>query len=717
MNVKPPLTLEQYLGELDKLDVSFDRERVKKAYLFAMKAHEGQLRNSGEEYIVHPISVSLILAELRLDEDTIIAGLLHDVLEDTPYEYDAIANEFGASIAEIVDGVTKIERIKYESKEIQQAENFRKMLLAMSEDLRVILVKLADRLHNMRTLRFKPGPSHIATSDETLEIYVPIAHRLGIFRMKWEMEDLAFRYKEPDKYEELVNKVDMKRREREKEISSMMEDISVQLDEMKIPHTISGRPKNLYSIYKKMTFKNLAFEEIHDILAIRVIVKEFEQCYSVLGLIHSRYKPMPGRFKDYIAMPKPNMYQSLHTTVLSENGQTFEVQIRTEEMHQVAEYGVAAHWKYKAKQRGEQVSGGTDFNWIEQMMEWQRDLENPAEFIDSVKMDLYNTHVYVFTPRGNVIELPDGSTPVDFAYKIHTDIGNNCVGAKVNGRIVPLNYQLKLGDMVEILTSKASQGPSRDWLLFVQSSQARNKIKNFFKKANILENIEKGKEMLEKELRKYNLNLKNAFPDPVMKDLSSKLTIKSLDQLFSSIGYGGISLRQVIPTIREHLIEKDDQLRMIRSPKASRAEGGVVVEGMDDMLVRFAKCCNPIPGDQIIGFITRGSGVTIHRSDCTNFSKKSEEFNRFIDVEWNEAQPIAHTAKIKVIGHDRPGLLGDVTAALSALKISIRGLSAKVNNDQMASLMLDFDVHNLEELDRAMKQLKNIKSIMEVHRL
>ncbi len=714
--IQPPLSLEEFLGELDKLNVPYDRERMKKAYLFACDAHEGQLRNSGEEYIVHPISVSLILAELKLDEDTIIAGLLHDVIEDTHYNYDVLKAEFGEAVAEIVDGVTKIERIKYESREIQQAENFRKMLLAMSEDLRVILVKLADRLHNMRTLRYKQGPSRIATADETLEIYVPIAHRLGIFRMKWEMEDLAFRYKEPEKYEELVKKVDMKRKEREKEISSMIDDISQQLDEMNIPHTIYGRPKNLYSIYKKMTFKNRAFEEIHDIMAIRVIVKEFEQCYAVLGLIHSRYKPMPGRFKDYIAMPKPNMYQSLHTTVLSSIGQSFEVQIRTEEMHQVAEYGVAAHWKYKAKQRGE-ISKDSDFNWIDQMMEWQRDLENPAEFIDSVKMDLYNTHVYVFTPRGNVIELPDGSTPVDFAYKIHTDVGNHCVGAKVNGRIVPLNYQLKLGDMVEILTSKGSQGPSRDWLLFVQSSQARNKIKNFFKKANLLENIEKGREMLERELRKYGLSIKDAFPEVVMKELASKLTIKNLDQLFAAIGYGGLSLRQVIPTIRDHLVEEDKDARLIRTPKANKAEGGIVVEGMDDMLVRFAKCCNPIPGDKIIGFITRGSGVTIHRSDCTNFSKSNDAFNRFIDVEWNEQQPIAHTAKVKVIGQDRPGLLGDVSAALQSQKIYLRGLSAKVNNDRVASLMLDFDVHNVEELERAIKQLKGVKNIMEVHRL
>lgn len=716
MTIQTPMSLEQYLSKMEELNVAYNRERLAKAYLFATNAHEGQLRNSGEPYISHPIAVSLILAELKLDEDTLIAGLLHDVIEDTPYNYEVLKAEFGDAVAEIVDGVTKIERIKYESREIQQAENFRKMLLAMSEDLRVILVKLADRLHNMRTLKYKQGPSRIATADETLEIYVPIAHRLGIFKMKWEMEDLAFRYKEPDKYEELVHKVDKKRREREKEISSMIGDISSQLDDMQIPHTIYGRPKNLYSIYKKMTFKNRAFEEIHDIMAIRVIVKEFEQCYSVLGLIHSRYKPMPGRFKDYIAMPKPNMYQSLHTTVLSSTGQSFEVQIRTEEMHQVAEYGVAAHWKYKADQRGEVTKNG-DFNWIDQMMEWQRELENPAEFIDSVKMDLYNTHVYVFTPKGNVIELPDGSTPVDFAYKIHTDVGNHCVGAKVNGRIVPLNYQLKLGDMVEVLTSKGSLGPSRDWLLFVQSSQARNKIKNFFKKENLLENIEKGRELIEKELRKYNLTIKNAFTEPVMKDLSAKLTVKSLDQMYAAIGYGGLTLRQIIPTIREHHLEEEKDIRLLRTPRTGGTDGGIVVEGMDDMLVRFAKCCNPIPGDKIIGFITRGSGVTVHRSDCTNFSKSSDEFNRFIDVEWNEQQPIAHTAKVKIIGQDRAGLLGDVSAVLQSQKISLRGLSAKVNNDRMASVLLDFDVHNLEELEKAITRLKTIKNVMEVHRL
>lgn len=705
---------ELYLERLGEINPHYDYKRIGEAFDFADKAHEGQFRRSGEGFIIHPVEVSLILASLDMDEDTIIAGLLHDVIEDTTYGYERIISLFGKEVGEIVDGVTKIEKISYASKEVQQAENFRKMLLAMSQDLRVIVVKLADRLHNMRTLKYKSEESKKRTANETLEIYVPIAHRLGIFKLKWELEDLSFYYLNPLEYRDLSNRLDQKRAEREKYIQKIIGEIKELLESENLECEIYGRPKNLYSIYKKMTVKDRAFEEIHDLTAIRVIVKEVSQCYAVLGFIHSRWKPIPGRFKDYIAMPKPNMYQSLHTTLLSENADTFEVQIRTEEMHRVAEYGIAAHWKYKEGQKS--ISTSSDMHWIEQLMEWQREMDNPTEFINSVKMDLYNTHVYVFTPMGNVIELPDGSTPVDFAYKIHTDIGNHCVGAKVNSRIVPLNYRLKIGDIVEILTSKSSQGPSRDWLSFVQSSKARNKIKNFFKKESQQENIEKGKEALEKNLRKINLTLKEAFVPKVVDSLLDKLSLKSLDHLYAAVGYGGIGFRQILPVIKETLLPEEKELHLGKT-RSRNSNTGIIVEGIDDLQVRFAKCCNPLPGDNIIGYITRGSGVTVHKSSCTNFSKGKDEMNRFIEVEWDDSVDSPHSASLKIIGRDRPGLLSDITSLVQNMSYTVTGVSARVNNEQLTRIVISFDVKNVSELEKVSHKLKTVSSVMGVYRL
>ncbi|NLY36628.1 MAG: bifunctional (p)ppGpp synthetase/guanosine-3',5'-bis(diphosphate) 3'-pyrophosphohydrolase [Tissierellia bacterium] len=705
---------ELYLRRLGEINSNYNLERIGEAFDFATKAHEGQFRRSGEGYITHPAEVSLILASLDLDDDTIIAGLLHDVIEDTTYGYEGITKIFGKDVGEIVDGVTKIEKISYESKEVQQAENFRKMLLAMSQDLRVIIVKLADRLHNMRTLKFKSDESIKRTANETLEIYVPIAHRLGIFKLKWELEDLSFYYLQPEEYRDLAQRLDRKRAEREKGIQRIIEEIRELLEKEDLNCKIYGRPKNLYSIYKKMTLKDRAFEEIHDLTAIRVIVKEVAQCYAVLGLIHSKGKPIPGRFKDYIAMPKPNMYQSLHTTLLSENAETFEVQIRTEDMHRVAEYGIAAHWKYKQGQTA--LSGGSDLHWIDQLMEWQKEMDNPAEFINSVKMDLYNTHVYVFTPMGNVIELPDGSTPVDFAYKIHTDVGNHCVGAKVNSRIVPLNFRLKIGDIVEILTSKSSQGPSRDWLNFVQSSQAKNKIKNFYKKESQQENIDKGKEALEKNLRKFNLTLKDILVPKVVDILLDKLSLKNLDQLYAAVGYGGIGFRQILPTIKELLIPEEKTLHLGKT-RSGGSLTGITVEGFDDLQVRFAKCCNPLPGDSIIGYITRGSGVTVHKSSCTNFSKGKDEMNRFIEVAWDDSLKTTHSASLKVIGRDRPGLLSDITSLIQNMQFTLTGVNARVNNEQLTRIVVSFDVKSADELKKVSDKLRTVPSVMEVHRL
>lgn len=705
---------ESYLRELEEIHSHYNVQKIGEAFDFASKAHEGQTRRSGEGYITHPAQVSLILASLDMDDDTIIAGLLHDVIEDTTYGFEGITDLFGKDVGEIVDGVTKIEKISYASKEVQQAENFRKMLLAMNKDLRVIIVKLADRLHNMRTLKYQSDESKLRIANETLEIYVPIAHRLGIFKLKWELEDLSFLYLEPEEYRELSQRLDKKRAERERYIQKIIEEIQNLLGKEHISCEIYGRPKNLYSIHKKMTLKNRAFEEIHDLTAIRVIVKEVAQCYAVLGLIHSKWRPIPGRFKDYIAMPKPNMYQSLHTTLLSDNGETFEVQIRTEDMHRVAEYGIAAHWKYKEGQKV--LSSASELHWIDQLMEWQKEMDNPTEFINSVKMDLYNTHVYVFTPKGSVIELPDGSTPVDFAYKIHTDVGNHCVGAKVNSRIVPLNYRLKIGDIIEVLTSKSSPGPSRDWLNFVQSSQAKNKIKNFFKKESQQENIENGKEALEKNLRKFNLTMKEALTPKVVESLLNKLSLKSMDHLYAALGYGGIGFRQILPTIKENLPPEEKTLHLGKT-RSGGSTTGISVEGMEDLQVRFAKCCNPLPGDSIIGYITRGSGVTVHKSSCTNFSKGKDEMNRFIEVAWDEEISSTHSASLKVIGRDRPGLLNDITSLVQNLKFNLTGVNARVNNEHLVRVVISFDVKSADELQKVSDKLRNVPSVIEVHRL
>ncbi len=703
-----------FFQQLKEMNEKLNMNRIEEAVDFATVAHEGQFRKSGEPYVTHPMNVALILAELNLDEDTIIAGLLHDVLEDTPKTYDDIAELFGTRVADVVDGVTKIERIKYESHEIQQAENFRKMLLAMSKDLRVILVKLADRLHNMRTLGFKKKSSILKTANETFEIYVPIAQRLGIFRVKWELEDLAFKYKFPEEYDDINSKFNANREERESSINEIISQISEELKKKGIHHKIYGRAKNYYSIYKKIKTKNKTFEEIYDISAIRVIVDSVEQCYEVFGTIHSKWTPMPGRVKDYIAMPKPNLYQSLHTTLIAKSGKIFEVQIRTEEMHKVAEYGVAAHWKYKNQ---ESENKAKNLSWIDQMLKMQDETDTAAEFIDTVKMDLFTSFVYVFTPRGKVIELPEGSTPIDFAYKIHTHVGNSCIGAKVNGRIVPLNYVLKIGDIVEILTSKSFLGPSRDWLSFVKSSHAKSKIKTYFKKESKQENIEKGKDILERELKKDALTLKQALNDEVEEIVLKRFNMKNLDQVFASIGYGGITLRQIMPIIKEKIFDNAKKETTVKISHAKRNNKGVKINGVDNILIKFAKCCNPIHGDNIIGFITRGSGVTIHRSDCVNFVKSSDHQGRFIEATWDDEDSSYHTAALKLISKNSNSFLNDITAILSNNNVPIRSINAKVNNNGISTVILSFDVRDTNELMDIRRKIGKLKNIIEVYRL
>jgi GTP pyrophosphokinase len=720
------MNIESYIDQLKQLNSSYDLSRIIQGYHFAEDAHKGQFRRSGERYFIHPIHVSLILAELELDETSIISGLLHDVIEDTDFTYQDISERFGESVADIVDGVTKLGQITFDSIEERQAENLRKMFLAMAKDIRVILIKLADRLHNMRTLKFMSEEKKREKAQETIDIYAPIAHRLGISKIKWELEDLALLYIDPVMYHDLISKVNKKRVERESLIENVIEKISLELTNTDVPFEIYGRPKHFYSIYKKMKFQNKNFDEIFDLTAIRVMVETVKDCYGALGIVHTLWKPIPGRFKDYIAMPKPNMYQSIHTTVIGDNGEPFEIQIRTHEMHKIAEYGIAAHWKYKEGVSHDDL--GDKLSWIRQMMEWERDMENPSEFMESLKLDVFNNQVYVFTPRGKVIELPDGATPVDFAYKIHSAVGNSCVGAKIDGRIVPLNYTLNNGNIIEIMTSKNSSGPSRDWLKFVQSTQARNKIKQYFKKEKRSENIETGKEILERELKRQNLSVKKMLVPNILEPLLKRLSCVSLDDLYAAIGYGGIGTHQVVPKLKERYQElhkkdvedlKDSKEVVIdhTSPNKKIKSEGVRVKGIDDVLVRFAKCCTPVPGDEIIGFITRGRGVTIHRSDCTNFERNKETKERFIDVQWVENEASTYASEVLIVSVDRKGLLSEITGVISEHGLQVKGLSAKVSDDGIATINVTAEISDIKQLNRLINRFKQLPNIIQVRRI
>lgn len=716
------MKLEVYIEKLKEFNAKFDEKNVIKAYYFAEKSHEGQFRKSGDVYMVHPIYVSLILAELGLDEDSIISGLLHDVIEDSKYEYKDILENFGKSVADIVDGVTKLGNLSFDTYEEHQVENLRKMFLAMAKDIRVILIKLADRLHNMRTLEYMSPEKKIEKARETLEIYAPIANRLGINKIKCELEDLAFLNLEPEKYYKIVAKVNKKLVEREILINDLVQKLKETLKEAELEFKIYGRPKHFYSIYRKMEFQNKNFDEIFDLTAIRIIVASVKECYGALGLVHTLWKPIPGRFKDYIAMPKPNMYQSLHTTIIGDNGEPFEIQIRTEEMHEVAEFGIAAHWKYKEGKNKEEV--GENLIWIKHMMESQNDLDNPSEFMDSLRVDTFNSQVYVFTPKGKVIELPEGSTPVDFAYKIHSAVGNKCIGAKVDNHIVPLNYKLKNGNIVEVMTSKSANGPSRDWLKFVRSTQAKNKIKQFFKKERREENIEKGKEILGYEIKRQKLDSKKIFDKDIIEPILKRLSCSNLDDLYATVGYGGISINQVLPRLKErynekyHKIEEEDvkEISFEQEDKRQTKNQGIKVKGIEDVLVRFSKCCNPVPGDDIIGFITRGRGVSIHRADCVNFVKTNEMKDRFIEVEWIQSEESKYISELQVVFPDRKGLISEISAVVSELGYFVRGLNAKVI-DELAIINITVEITDVSQLNNLIKKLKQLKDVISVKRV
>ncbi|BCS80647.1 RelA/SpoT family protein [Anaerocellum diazotrophicum] len=715
--------LNELIERVKKYASEEDINLIKKAFEFAQKHHDGQSRNSGEPYIVHPLEVALILADLELDIASIVAGLLHDVVEDTSASLEDVESEFGKEVAELVDGVTKLGKLEFTSKLERQAENYRKMLIAMAKDIRVILIKLADRLHNMRTLKYLPPEKQRQKAQETIDIYAPLAHRLGISKIKWELEDLSLRYLDPEGYYDLVEKIAKKRVEREEYIKKIISLISEKLKEANIEvGQIDGRPKHFYSIYRKMKEQGKTLEEIYDLFAIRIIVNSVKDCYGVLGIIHTLFKPMPGRFKDYIAMPKPNMYQSLHTTVIGPEGEPFEVQIRTFDMHKTAEYGIAAHWKYK-EGRIKSTDEDEKFAWLRELLEWQKELKDAKEFMESLKINLFSDEVFVFTPKGDVISLPQGSTPIDFAYAIHSEIGNKMAGAKVNGKLVPIDYELKNGDIVEIITSPNVHGPSQDWLKIVKSPQAKSKINAWFKKEKKEENIQKGKDILEKELKKLNLPLQFALKEDVLQTVSQRYGYRTPEDMFAALGYGGITATKIALRIKDEIkkyIKEDEQKEFqIEKPKPARASSsnGILVKGVENVLVRFAKCCNPVPGDEVIGYITRGRGVSIHRRDCPNVEQYLKEPERIVEAEWNVTKDAKFDATINVLANDRTGILMDITNLLGENKISVKAIQGRTTRDRIANINLTVEISSTEQLEKIIRKLRKIDSVFEVQRV
>ncbi|EOR20717.1 MULTISPECIES: bifunctional (p)ppGpp synthetase/guanosine-3',5'-bis(diphosphate) 3'-pyrophosphohydrolase [Clostridium] len=726
---------ESLLQKINENCNNIDTDIVKKAHDLACDAHKNQKRESGEPYITHPIDVAEILAEMGMDTSTIVAGLLHDVIEDTDYTYDDIKNIFNEEIAYLVQGVTKLGKIEYKTKEEQQADNVRKMLLAMAKDIRVIIIKLADRLHNLRTLKYMPKEKQKQKAKETLDIYAPLAHRLGISKIKWELEDLAFRYLHEEEYYDLVKQIAEKRVERETYISEIIEDLHNKLEESEIDSDIDGRPKHFYSIYKKMVNKNKSIEQIFDLTAIRILVNTVKDCYGVLGIVHTIYKPIPGRFKDYIAMPKPNMYQSLHTTVIGPQGKTFEIQIRTFEMHKTAEYGIAAHWKYKEgdTQEDKEKSFENKLAWLRDMLEWQKETSDAEEFIEGFKIDLFTDEIFVFTPKGVVINLPSKATPIDFAYRIHTDIGNRCVGAKVNGKIVPLDYSLKTGEIVEVLTSKNAKGPNMDWLSMAKSNQAKSKIRQWFKKIKKEENIDKGKEIFEKELKKQGVIYSEIAKGEAYDKLVKRYNIHSMEDLYAAIGVGQIAASSYISKLKEeNIVEKqsietvnksiDDHItkaeKSNNNRKSTSNDYGVTVKGVNNLMVRFAKCCNPVPGDEILGYITKGRGISVHRTDCSNLKALIDyDDGKVVEVSWGASKGTAYVAEMQVRAEDRIGILSDIMTIITEAKLPLNALNAKSSKGNIAVINIKVKIDSIEQLKELMRKIRRLKGVMDVYRM
>jgi GTP diphosphokinase / guanosine-3',5'-bis(diphosphate) 3'-diphosphatase len=742
MEDRQPRGIEQLLKKASSYIREADLARIRESYEFAESAHRGQIRKSGEPYILHPLAVADILVDLHMDATTVIAGLLHDVVEDTNVTTQDLEDKFGRTCALLVDGLTKLEKIEFKSKEEAQNENYRKMFIAMAQDIRVIIIKLADRLHNMRTLKYKSEESQRRISEETLEIFCPIAHRLGMAAIRWEMEDISLRYLNPQQYYRIVNLMQKKRAERERHITEVMDKIREKLTEMGVEADISGRPKHIYSIYKKMVSKNKQFNEIYDLLAIRIIVDNVKDCYATLGIIHTLWKPMPGRFKDYIAMPKPNMYQSLHTTVIGPKGEPTEVQIRTWEMHQTSEYGIAAHWAYKEGKDGSATAVPTGsfeerMTFFREILELQHEAKDAAEFMESLRMDFFTDLVYVFTPKGEVIELPAGSVPLDYAYRIHTEIGNRTIGAKVNGRMVPLDHKLKTGDIVEILTSKHSYGPSQDWLKIAQSSHARSKIKQWFKKEKREENVAKGREALERECRRLGYEISEAMTDERLLETAKRFNFNDAEDMMSAIGFGGITAAQVMTRLTDKLrreseepsgLQLTNEVRELKPAPSnpvranrSRSTQGVRVKGVDNLLVRFARCCTPVPGDDIVGYITRGRGVSVHRRDCPNIavceSSSGDDAERVIEVEWTLLPEANYSVEIEITGHDRRGLLNEVLQAVSESKTNMSAVSGRSDKNKVAMIHMTILIRNTEHLQSVVEKIKRVKDVYSVQRI
>ncbi|MDO4868959.1 MAG: bifunctional (p)ppGpp synthetase/guanosine-3',5'-bis(diphosphate) 3'-pyrophosphohydrolase [Bacillota bacterium] len=729
----------EFLAAISEKNPNYDMDLIGRAYDTAEEMHRGQLRKSGEPYLIHPMAVAEILADLGMDAETIVAGLLHDVVEDTPYTEEEMKEAFGDEVALLVDGVTKLGSLKFASSEERQVENLRKMFLAMSKDIRVLIIKLSDRLHNLRTINYMTHEKIVEKCQETLDIYAPLAARLGIYTMKMELEDIALKFLEPEAYYNLAEQVSERKEEREEVINHVVEKIKSSLDEIGITHEIYGRSKHFYSIYKKMKYQKKNIDEIFDLMAVRIIVETVRDCYAVLGLVHTMWKPIPGRFKDYIAMPKPNMYQSLHTTVIGENGKPFEIQIRTYEMHRIAEYGIAAHWKYKEgiAHDNEEVK----LSWLRQALEWQKDVKDPKEFMESLKMDLFSNQVFVFTPQGDVIELPAGATPLDFAFKIHSDVGCKCVGAKVNGKMVTIDHELENGNIIEIVTSSNAAGPSIDWLKIAKSSSARNKIRQWLKKENRNDSVDKGKDLFNQYLRRKGFDprllLKNSYVNKAVKELE----FKSSDEMYTQLSYGGNFQTKVASLLKryydeEHEVAADkeeksliDDLNEISEKTTKRAEhekqfkkdkdpAGVMVDGVDNLMIRMANCCSPVPGDDIIGYITKGRGITVHRRDCDNIKAlPDDEKMRLIDVIWDPDKiKSGFAGDISIITTEQKGMISDISKVCEDMDVTISGLHAQEYKDETYRIDLKLMVKNKEQLDKICRSFKNIPGILEAYR-